>query len=390
MMAGAYQSDRFVRLGGHIGEPFKAHVSVLEHYLLPSLRACATNWDPLKGAQNSRGDIFDYELGYVARKQAPDARIELREGVHVVAVYHSVVFTLLEYFHRLFADPAFLPDIGDPALGPSLARREFSAAPGHAIAAGEAEISHVDDIAAVMGHPCPERRAAATQLFHLAMQFVWEHEMAHAVLGHVLFARDRQGMDELGRADIRHAIDSDSGDGIWSFLESQADAGAAFSLIVGPMIRLTKRRYMIISSDDAELARDVRFRFLSAALLNHFLMLWDVGDLGGNPEAVEVSGDHPSTLSRAIAALLRSGQDLAHNPDYEAAWILLERGRKKASEDLLAYAVENGLFRPFRWLLRSDTVDRVFAEAIALDTTDIRAAIAPHAFRKAPCAPTGT
>lgn len=381
-MASAHQSDRFVRLASHVGEPFDAHDSALERYLLPSLRRCSDNWSPLKGAKNNRGDSFDYELGYVVRKQMPDARIELHDGVHIVAVYHSMVFALLEYCHRLFSDPAFLPDIGEPELGPVTKGLTLSAAPGHAIFAGQISISHVDDIR-LLGSVCAERQAAALQLFHLALQFVWEHEMAHAVLGHLLFLREHSAKSSVGLAEIRQALDDGTTDDIWPYIESQADDGAAFSVIVGPIIRFTKRPYAVISSADEELARDVRFRFLAAALLSHFLMLWDIGTAGNDPYAIEASGDHPSTLSRALAALLRSGQNIEHHRDLEAAWILIERGRLKASQDLVDYSSENELFRPFRWLLRNDVAPRLFADAMAWDTARLKAQFADFAFAKA-------
>lgn len=81
-----HQSDSFVRLASDIGEHFDTHDSVLECYLLPSLRACSDNWAPLKGAKNDRGDNFDYELGYVILKQVPDARVELPESLEVHAI----------------------------------------------------------------------------------------------------------------------------------------------------------------------------------------------------------------------------------------------------------------------------------------------------------------
>ena len=344
------------RLGA--GRPFVADEHVWRTYLEPSFEPAERQWSPLRGTTNRAGFRFDFELALVENRGMPNAICGHDGGKHCVLIYHTLPMCLLEYFSRLLHSTLILPDIG-PVADDAHGKETLRSPPGLAIMSGELRIQHLDDIVDRCGPRAAERRLTALKLFHYAMQFVIEHEMAHAVNGHAHYAREHLGLRDIHESIFRVSSHAPQVGREFSYLEGSADKGSYFSVIGGPLLKKMHLPYQVISTGDTHLVEAVRLQILAGALLAVFWMICDVWtDTGLDKKAYETWTDHPSSLARAMGFTLMPLAQATRLPPEIGYFI--EKGTELAAKDLVALSNQWGLFRPFRWLTRKDMYATIF------------------------------
>jgi hypothetical protein len=340
------------------GRPFTSDDDVWSRYFEPSFGSCFQRWNPLKGVRNQAGLTFEFELALVENKELPNAVCGHDGECHYVLIDHTFPMFLLEFFNRLLCSSAILKDIGDAQGELPCRQKGFLSPPGFGLMAGEAEIRHIDDIVRVFGPRCPQRRSVALELFQYAMQFVVEHEMAHAVNGHVHFAQTELGLRSISESTFRASSRTSANDRTYTFLEGSADKGSYFSVICRPILERMHTPYGVMSSGDTGLIGSVTRKILAGAFLGVFWMISDVLSNKGDTKAYESWNDHPSSLARALAfTLMPSAQ--ADSLPVEIQYFI-QKGTTLACEELIRLSEKEDLFRPFRWLTRENMYSVVF------------------------------
>jgi hypothetical protein len=361
-------SHRFLEYSKPFGTPLQADDSVWERYLQPSIHASLADWQGLLGSKNGIGDAFDLEVGYVERKSLPNAICGYHQGLHMVLMYHTFPIMLLELFSRLLRNFNVLSDIGDAKAGMCEPIDRFSAPPGFAIVTGEVSIQHIDNIAEIFGPSCPTRRAAVLELFNSAMILIWQHEISHAVNGHVLYAREEMSVRDIDEQKFNTYQSRTSDDPIRSFMEAQADAGATFSHVLWPLLRRMRFPSFLSSDQVPALRQDIKLKILSMAFLSWYWMMLDVLQAQSDLNAIDTWTDHPSSLARALARVLMPAAQASHLALAEEAVWIVEHACADAATELLRVSDEWEVFRPFRWLSRPDMYSSVFAKHDHSDT----------------------
>jgi hypothetical protein len=356
--------SRFSESRNH-GPVITPDVTEWKQYLGPCFANAHRIWDRLRGTTNEVGNRFEFELGLVENTNRPNAVCGYDDGSHYVLIYHTLPMFLLEFFNRLLWDANVLSDIGDSAAEIGHARNGFLSPPGFAILFGEAKIRHMDEIVSTFAPRCPERAALAFTLYSYAMQFVVEHEMAHAVNGHVHFASAELKASDIDESAFRAFSDGSKIDRTYTYLEGMADKGSYFSVISGPIVRRMHTSFQVLSSGDEALVSEVKLKILSGAFLAVFLMISDVVAKGGDVSAAEVWNDHPSSLSRALAFCAMPITQAELLP--AEVGFFLSRGTRLAWQELSKLEQTSSLFRPFGWLGREDMYSRVYEPNILED-----------------------
>ena len=331
---------------------------VWQRYLEPCFTNTHRIWDRLRGTPNKAGDRFDFELALVENKNLPNAVCGYEDGTHFILIYHTLPMFLLEFFNRLLCNSAVLNDVGNASEEVSGASKGFRSPPGFSIMSGEAKITQIDELVSVFGPRSPERRTMAFTLYRYAMEFVIEHEMAHAVNGHVHFAINELQLRGLDESIFRSRSDQAAEDRLYAFLEGMADKGSYFTVISGPILQRMYTPFQVLSSGDNQLVEEVKLKILAGAFLATFWMISDVVASGGDASSAELWNDHPSSLARAIAFCampVAQGQLLP-----EEVQFFLHKGTELAWKELNGLRHASALFRPFGWLGRDDMYSSIF------------------------------
>lgn len=133
---------------------------------------------------------LNVEAGFVDL-MTPDARADYVDGTHYLVMHQALLATIIEFALYLFTQSYLLPEIGD-AAGEETPSFGWGGAPGlHAlrITLDGAAIDPEKDRVRVPN--CADRHVAAIYLALLMSRFVWFHELAHCINGHVLFLQSR-------------------------------------------------------------------------------------------------------------------------------------------------------------------------------------------------------
>lgn len=130
------------------------------------------------------------EAGFV-ELMTPDAHADHVDGVHYLVMHQALLATIIEFALFLFTQSYLLPDIGD-ATGEASPSFDRGDAPGlHALRITlDGSIIDPDKDRVRVPH-CADRHVAAVYMALLMSRFVWFHELAHCINGHVLYLRHR-------------------------------------------------------------------------------------------------------------------------------------------------------------------------------------------------------
>jgi hypothetical protein len=121
----------------------------------------------------------------------PDACADHVDGTHYLVMHQALLATIIEFALFLFTQSYVLPDIGEAAgeASPSFARGD---APGlHALRITLGGSAIYPDKDHVRVPNCADRHVAAVYMALLMSRFVWFHELAHCINGHVLYLQNR-------------------------------------------------------------------------------------------------------------------------------------------------------------------------------------------------------
>jgi hypothetical protein len=142
-----------------------------------------------QGARNPQGHVLQVIPGFLDRMD-PNAIADRSEGVHFLAFNQALLVTVVEFALFVFTQRDCFPGIGN-AKGEISPGYAGDHAPGLLLLErtlrGQAVETSTD---AVRVPRDAERHVAAVYLALLMARFVWFHELAHCVNGHVVLVQD--------------------------------------------------------------------------------------------------------------------------------------------------------------------------------------------------------
>lgn len=138
------------------------------------------------------GSAFKVAAGY-HDALTPTAFADWFAGCHIVGIHTGLAVIVQEFCLFCFAQADFFPSIGDAS-----AETSPSAPKGHVpgiwlLTETLKGMCEVPDTAPRIVPVDPERHAASIYLSILMMRFVWFHELAHGMLGHIDYLRSLSG-----------------------------------------------------------------------------------------------------------------------------------------------------------------------------------------------------
>jgi len=154
-----------------------------------------------QGMRNEQSEALSFEVGYIERL-SPDAFADRQDGVHLIGMNQGLLATIQEFALYVFTQSAMFPQIGD-AAGEDSPPPQFGAAPG--IFLLERTLRGEPVASATDAHRVPkdaDRHVAAVYLAMLMTRFVWFHELAHCVKGHVAFLKANRIAAPIGEIPI--------------------------------------------------------------------------------------------------------------------------------------------------------------------------------------------
>jgi hypothetical protein len=153
---------------------------------LASFRSLALGWI---GQRNASGMAFDLDAGFIER-MTPNALADLDQGRHMIVMHQALMATIVDLCLFLFTQSNQFPAIGDAAAEASPSFPDGDA-PGLYLLRMTLEGRTVERTVDHLRVPKDaDRHVAAIYMAMLMARFVWLHELAHCVNGHVLLLKD--------------------------------------------------------------------------------------------------------------------------------------------------------------------------------------------------------
>lgn len=174
-----------------------------------------------------------------AQQMTPNASAERDGDRHLISMHEALFVTLQEFANFCFAQQAFFADIGEAGSEASPAPMSEDPPGLWLLRETQAGMRELPAQASRMVPMCAERAVAAVYLTQLMARFVWLHELAHCVNGHVDLVRD-QGLAlrlcEIHDAETLGIVShepkqADARDQVFQALEVDADRTALHGCI---------------------------------------------------------------------------------------------------------------------------------------------------------------
>lgn len=175
---------------------------------------------------------FEVDVAFL-ENGLPNALANKFDGTHIAAINTGLAVTIHEFSLFCFAQSSFLPMIGEPdkEVSPSLTD---GTPPGVALLLATAKADQGEPVLDRFIMPqCPHRTVAAHYLTLIMLRFVWLHEVAHGLLGHVDYLRDKRPSAEISELHMDELAQGASGiDGrVLQCMEFEADSWAIGKLL---------------------------------------------------------------------------------------------------------------------------------------------------------------
>lgn len=242
--------------------------------------------------QAASGRAYQSSCGFIEHG-LPNAFADEWNGQYMAGIHAGLAVTIHEFSLFCFAQSSFLPMIGVPTKEVSPKATE-GIPPGVAllIASIKAEKEQPFLDRFVMPQ-CEHRTAAAHYLSLLMMRYVWLHETAHGVLGHIDYLRSQDALDPIGidelHFDVPMSPNTTIDNRILQCMEFEADGWALAKLIAIQM-----------QSDEnipgvASLHLALR---LQMSLIAGFSLCWLMETLSSTAKRGRLNITHPAPIRR--------------------------------------------------------------------------------------------
>lgn len=267
---------------------------------------------------------FRYCAGTIA-SQTPTGYCSLVQGQYCLGITTAFYYCCYEAAFQLFLSDQTFRDVDPPAVAPppdldeqGIARpwgfrwtrllqahverfsRPEDATPFDPSASPEYEAS--------FAVPSPVRAACATYVMLVMIRFLWQHEFAHAISGHLPYLIERKRLHTLSEDDwLDLPVDKQLATAVRVWMEHDADTSALKTLLndtlAGGMVRRTG-----IDAVDNDAALRIRLDVMAFVLV--LLVIFVRHDWMSDP------GTHPDPYSRIFVAVSTAIQFLqSAHPD---------------------------------------------------------------------------
>lgn len=143
------------------------------------------------GVTNAAGMMLSIDAGFV-ETMTPNAFASYHDGVHHVGMHSALMATILELALFVFTQATIFPGVGDASkeTSPSFGADDVPGMYLLKTTLAERKVDPQQDKGRIPIDP--DRYVAAVYLAVLMSRFVWMHELAHCLAGHVLLVQDLQ------------------------------------------------------------------------------------------------------------------------------------------------------------------------------------------------------
>lgn len=298
----AHPSETFIQFAEPLGLVVTEYDRWAQLLLVPSLIAAKGRARSFKNYLREDGASFGVAECFYLDGSVCDARAARHNDQFCITIFDAVAYQMLDLCSLALACPRFFTEIGDPSKE-DLARvkaRKKPAGYGFFRKAEKEPFQINGDLA----HPlCPIRSQAALYFTGMALDAIWSHELAHAFMGHVDYAKAQMGMRALnetpnGDSDLRQMP-----------LEAEADRFSCATLVQSAFTPVP-----YLPKDLHNLDRKTRLKagFVVTALLTWFWAFQQRIDRTFDGVDPYAQGSHPPPLARLHLGF-DGGRDMLKN-----------------------------------------------------------------------------
>jgi len=137
------------------------------------------------------------EFSYIEVKDFPQGIVRKEGEVNCAALYHSYPLCLMEYFGILLSNPHVLSFIGDASQESGKPFYSNGNPAGFQHWARETKLAFWATLTGEYFPTDPARQSTAFYLMHIALRFLWFHELAHILDGHLEYVMSKLKLSEV-------------------------------------------------------------------------------------------------------------------------------------------------------------------------------------------------
>ncbi|MGA8730974.1 MAG: hypothetical protein WB608_19620 [Terracidiphilus sp.] len=194
----ADHSPEFVRFANRYGKTFESNRSAFDTLIAPNLFYCGQVLSRLPLRLPPGVPLPLVEYSFIEVKDFPQGIVSKEGDINCAALYHTYPLCLLEFYGILASNPAVLSFIGDPTLETS---RNFYLGGNPAgfqhWANDFRRITSWEDLVPAFLPKGDARCDLAFYMMHIALRFLWFHELGHILDGHVEYLIEQKGYAEI-------------------------------------------------------------------------------------------------------------------------------------------------------------------------------------------------
>lgn len=250
----------------------------------------------MNGKRNANGDQLIIQGDYVQLWE-PNALAEEYRGVHFVAIHQTLVESIIEFALFAFTQKYIFPKLGDVGVETSPEPRD-GVAPGLLLLQKYLNDDHVSNKDRYRVPNDKTRQLFAIYLGVFMVRFVWFHEMAHCLNGHVLYAQDSGLATALYEVDTGLSISDLKTRKTENRMRATVRRGLEFDADNTAFLALCRVQLLGGETIDSIKSLDLKTR-LELNIFAAYAITWLFEEYN-NFKMWELSGTHPSPYDRVM------------------------------------------------------------------------------------------
>lgn len=194
----ADHSPEFIRFANRYGKTFTTDRAGFDALIAPSIFFCGqvVSRLPFRLPPDVPPPLLEYT--FIEVKDFPQGVVGKEGDINCAALYHTYSLCLLEFYGIIASNPAVLSFIGDPSLETSRPFYLGLNPIGFQHWADEfPRLTHWKELIPAFLPRSEIRRELAFYMMHVALRFLWFHELAHILDGHIEYLKSHKGYADI-------------------------------------------------------------------------------------------------------------------------------------------------------------------------------------------------
>ena len=190
-------SEQFLRFAARYGKVFTPDEAGFNALIAPNILFAGQVVSQLPWQLPPTVSPPQAEFAFIEVEDLPQGIVRREGEIGCAALYHTYPLCLLELFGILMSDPKLLSFIGDPKIETAKPFYSDRNPAGLQQWTPNFKLRYWGDFIPAFFPKDDDRKNVAFYMMHVALRFLWFHELAHILDGHLEYATNERKISEI-------------------------------------------------------------------------------------------------------------------------------------------------------------------------------------------------